>query len=100
MPEKAPILAELKTKDGAVISHNQSCNSSIFQSQISVFVDPPVMCIFFVVKSNSACKMYELQLDIQMLSFEILKYCTSAFNSCQHIQSKFANHYHAYYWFQ
>ena len=28
------IVAELNTKDGAVVSHNQSCNLSLFQSQL------------------------------------------------------------------
>ena len=32
--EKVPIVAKLKTKDVAVLSHNQSCNSSLFQSQL------------------------------------------------------------------
>ena len=31
---KAPIRAKFKTKDGAVFSHIQSCNSSPFQSQL------------------------------------------------------------------
>ena len=31
--KKAPIVAKIKTKDVAVLSHNQSCNSSLFQSQ-------------------------------------------------------------------
>ena len=31
--KKVPIVAKLKTKDVAVLSHNQSCNSSLFQSQ-------------------------------------------------------------------
>ena len=32
--KKVPIVAKLKTKDVAVLSHNQSCNSSLFQSQL------------------------------------------------------------------
>ena len=32
--KKTPIVAQLKTKDGAVHSHNHSCNSSHFQSQL------------------------------------------------------------------
>ena len=46
---KAPIGAKLKTKDGAVFSHIQSCNSSPFQSQLFWFVDAPVLCIFISI---------------------------------------------------
>ena len=46
--KKAPIVAELKTKDGVVLSHNQSCYSSLFQIQLFGFVDAPVMCILLI----------------------------------------------------
>ena len=42
-------MAKLKTKDVAVLSHNQSYNSSLFQSQILGFGDATVMRIINIV---------------------------------------------------
>ena len=38
-------MAKLKTKDVAVLSHNQSCNSSLFKVSFLEFADAIVMCI-------------------------------------------------------
>ena len=45
-------MAKLKTKDVAVLSHNQSCNLSLFRVSFLGFVDAPVMCIIKYCHSN------------------------------------------------
>ena len=58
----APIVAELKTKDGAVVSHNQSCNSSLFQSQL-----------YRVCQSKNLAKdVYRIQVYTRQTSFIFL----------------------------
>ena len=54
---------KLKTKDVAVLSHNQSCNLSLYQSQFLGFLGAPVMCIIKYCHSHDQRALLESTLQ-------------------------------------